>query len=284
MLRANRRQLWITCVATIALISTAFDSRRTEAAPIVFNGTGTNTTGGLSTNLAASAEFDVVNGNMLQVVLSNVGGDVLRPSDVLTAMFFSLAGVDPGTLTTVSAIIAAGSTVLNDPYPTDGNVGGEWGFEEGIVPPPEPPAEGIHLGDMGIGSAGLGYFGQANFNGPDLDPPTALNGMNYGLLSEADDVNTGNPQVISGSVKPFVKHSVVFLLANLPETFSLSDISNVSFQYGTDFDEPGFKYIPSDPPDDPDNSVPEPTSMALFGLTAFGMGIMRRRRNTANVA
>lgn len=64
-----------------------------------------------SGSLSATAVFDVVGGN-LQVVLSNVGGDVLVPADVLTALFFEIPNV--GALTPVSAVLTSGSTSVFD--------------------------------------------------------------------------------------------------------------------------------------------------------------------------
>ena len=59
-------------------------SMHTAATPVLFSGSS----GGLS----ATVSFDIV-GSQLQVVLSNTSiGDVLVPSDVLTAVFFNIAG------------------------------------------------------------------------------------------------------------------------------------------------------------------------------------------------
>src|SRR5258705_8249666 len=81
---------------------------------------------------AASANFTQISGN-LQVTLTNTyTGDVLVPTDVLTAVFFDISGSP--VLAPVSATLAAGSSIVNtincDVNPCAGatNVGGEWGF------------------------------------------------------------------------------------------------------------------------------------------------------------
>ena len=71
-------------------------------------------------------------------------------------------------------------------------------------------------------------FGQANLNGPNLEGPTALNGLEYGILPAgwiALDDNGG----VSGS-GGLIKNSVVFMIAS---TGPLTGVGNVTFQYGT---------------------------------------------------
>jgi hypothetical protein len=207
-----------------------------------------------SGNLAASADFTLNGpGTILTVVLTNTSpADVLVPADVLTAVFFS----SNGTLTSGTAILTAGSAVFFDAAPAGGVVGGEWAYGSGLSGAPLSATQGI-------GSAGFGLFGGPTFPGPDLDPPApSVNGMNYGILSAGDNLATGNAQVTGG--EPFIKNSVTFTL-NATNGFSLSSISNVSFQYGTALDEPNIK------------SVPEPASLMLLGAGLAAIGIWRRK-------
>ena len=138
------------------------------------------------------------------------------------------------------------------PQPT--NVGGEWVYNA-----------------SGISSAGFGLFGPANFNGPDLDPPTAANGLNYGITSAGDNPATGN-QAVTGGV-PLIKNSVVFTL-NVDESggeFFLNNIIGVTFQYGTALTEPHFTTT--------DITLPDGgMTLSLLGLALGSLGLVARRR------
>lgn len=214
---------------------------------------------------AATADFSIVNGGtQLQVILSNFGNDVMNPTDVLTGMFFDLANA---TLTPNSALLTAGSQVLFNSQPAGGNVGGEWAYGSGLSGAPGGATQGIS-------STGLGLFGNPNFNGPDLDPPLGLDGLNYGITSMADDPTTGNSPVTGGNKNgnnsnPLIQYSVTFLLdGTFAAGFDLdSDLSKVSFQYGTSLSEP--------------NLVTEPGTLAVLGFGLLTLALMRRRRGVA---
>ena len=228
-----------------------------EATPITFSGS--------SGSRSASAEFDIVGGN-LQLTLTNTSSsDVMVPTDILTAVFFNISG-DP-TLSRISAELANGSTVLFPPdnYPLgtvngDGVVGGEWAYKSGLSAPGK--------GTQGVSSAGFGLFGPSNlFPGTDLQPPTSPDGVQYGITSAGDNPATGNTPVTGTNA--LIKNSVRFTLGNLPQGFTLGLISNVFFQYGTDLSEPG---IVTDV-----EPVPEPATMLLFGCGLVGVYFLRKR-------
>ena len=215
----------------------------THNAPAAITFTGT------SGQMAAQATFDVVGGN-LQITLANISlFDVTAPTQgaaVLTAVFFDLSPTT--TLTPISALLPVGSTVLFGST-GGGNVGGEWAYEGGLVGAPGNTG-------LGVSSSGLGLFGQPNFNGPNLQPPSAVDGLQYGITSAGDDPFTGNAAVTGNNA--LIKHAVVFTLSGDPAFTTIEDyiISNVSFQYGTDLSEPNV----------PANSVPEPSTLALVVL------------------
>lgn len=214
---------------------------------------------GSSGDLSASVTFSASAG-LLTVTLTNTStADVLVPADLLTAVFFTLAG-DP-TVTPVSAMLASGSSVLFGPD-GGGNVGGEWAYADGL--------SGAPFGaDAGISSSGFGLFGGANLNGPDLAPPSAVDGMNYGILSAGDNPLTGNDQV-TGNI-PLIKNSVVFTLS-IPVDYELV-VTSVSFQYGTSLSEPNYPPGGGPPP------IPEPGTLVLLGSGLAGLGLLRRRKN-----
>jgi hypothetical protein len=86
--------------------------------------------------------------------------------------------------------------------------------------------------------------------------------VQYGIASGADNPGIGNAAVTGANA--LIQSSVVFTLGNLPVGFTLADISNVSFQYGTSLNEPN---IP----------VPEPSTMLLLGSGLLGLWGFRKK-------
>ena len=246
--------------AALAAMSIA----QTASAAIFF--TATN-----GSNLTASATFDIVGGK-LQVVLNNSSAfDVLVPSNVLTALFFNLSGGASQLGVAGGSATSNGPTFLNGAQVNTAgtNVGGEWAYA-GV--------SSVILGagtNAGISSSGFGLFGDANLNGPDLAGPPggAVDGLQYGITSTGDNLATGNGGVANNEI---TKHSVIFLL-NFAPGFSLAQISNVSFQYGTALGDPrNTCTVNCGGP--PANEIPEPGSAALAGLALLAAASVRRRK------
>jgi len=241
-----------------------------EAGPVTFSfGPTVNTIDG-TTLLSASAEFANVADN-LQITLTNTAtSDVVRPSDVLTAVFFDIAGGP--TLTRVSAVLPGDGFTSLGVITLAGNlvVGGEWGYN---------PAHGsgsiLGGGNQGISSTGVGLFGPADlFPGADLESPLSPDGLQYGIVSATDDPTTGNAAVTGGNT--LSGPSVIFTLSGLLAGFdpmAAGFITNVSFLYGTSLTDP--QYVPDEPPP---SSVVEPGTLALFGIGLAGIGFPRRRK------
>lgn len=203
-------------------------------------------------NLAASATFEASGGN-LKVTLTNTSlFDVLVPSDVLTALFFTIKGPSVPVLTPSSAILGIGSTTLFGSSDPGSVVGGEWAFGAGLAGAP-------HNASHGISSSGFDLFGAANFPGTNLQGPAAVDGIQFGITSAGDNPATGNTPVTGSNA--LIQNQVVFVLSGLPTGFDpASQIGNVSFQYGTSLS---------------DTNIPEPLTA---GFAAAGALFFRRRR------
>lgn len=204
-------------------------------------------------NLAASASFEAVGSSLVITLTNTAAADANVPAEMLTGIFFDISGA-PLALTRTSVVLAAGSIVLNDPQPAGGVVGGEFGYRGGLSGAPWGAA-------YGVSSSGLGLFGPPDlFPGPDLEPPTSPDGVQYGITTASDPGNNNN----GGASVPLIRNAVVITLGGLPSGFDpMARISNISFQYGTDLDEPNLL-------------VPAPGAGVLMGLGA--LALRRRRR------
>ena len=212
---------------------------------------------------SASAAF-AVSGSNLQITLTNTASaDAMAPTDILTAIYFDISGSLLG-LGRGSVVLAPGSTVYHGITDPGNVVGGEWAYVEGLGGAPSSAR-------YGVSSSGLNWFGPSDrFPGNDLEPPVSPDGVQYGITTAGDDMNTGNGGIDSSGL---IHNSVVVTLTGLPAGFDpLSRISNLTFQYGTAVTEP---QVPGNPGGSV--SVPLP-SAAGAGLATIGLVLSRRRR------
>lgn len=224
-----------------------------SATPITF-------TGGSGT-LAARVDFNVSGTNLIVTLTNTSSADVLVPTQVLTAVFFNIAG-NP-VLSPLSAVVAAGSNVLFGTTDPGNVVGGEMAYRRGLTGTSGSARQGIS-------STGLGLFGPGNrFPGNNLQGPASPAGLQYGLTSATDDPTTGNTPVTGTNA--LIRNSVVFTLAGLSLSFLLSDISDVSFQYGTSLLETSVAASPDN------RAVPVGSSWTLLLAGFVGIAWVRRR-------
>jgi hypothetical protein len=225
------------------------------ALPVTFTGS--------SGARAASSKFDAVGTNLVVTLTNTSSADPEGPADILTAVFFSITGSNP-TLTTSSAVLAAGSTVKANGGATDagGVVGGEWAYKAGIS---------AHGANRGISSSGLGLFAPSDrFSGTNLQGPDEPNGVQYGITTSSDAAANDNGGISSEGL---IKNSVIFTLGGLSAGFDPSvAITSVVFQYGTALTEPTVAGIRST------SAVPEPTSVVLLATLLAFTGVQVRRK------
>jgi len=234
---------------SLAFVLAILANTSTASADFVsFSGSGS---GGLS----ASVTFEVDGGNLIVTLTNTSSMDVMASNQVLSGVWFSL----PGSLTPVSADVNSGSVVNNN---TDAgvaafpDVSGEWAYKSGL---------NMSFGsNSGISSSGMDdEFGVGDlFSNNNLENPLSPNGINYGITSAGDNAATANGGL---GDEPLIQNSVVFVLSGWNENWSLSDIADVFFQYGTSQSEPR---IPA---------IPEPGTIILMTIGLVGVGIAARK-------
>jgi len=228
------------CLAVATIVTSASAAAPSE----VFSGS--------NQNFSASVGFELLGGGFLQVSLTNTfTGDTPDQAHVLTGVFFSGAnGLNP-----MSATAAAGSkqwsgTNFSAPF-SSSVLGTEWAYATS-------PAPGGAT--AGIVSSGYWTPGSGNF----ASPGDMLDGSAYGLLS----AGYAGSDLDGLQNRIYIQDAMIFVLSGF--TGSLSDIGNITFQYGTALSETSL----------PGPVVPEPGSITLLGFGFAGFLVYRRFKRT----
>jgi hypothetical protein len=256
------------------LVLCAFGATTQAAVTISGTGLGEN-----AEAVKAKAVF-TVSGNTLTIVLSNTSvAGTQNNGSVITGVIFDLQPDLAGTLTfnpTNNPTLTSGSDVYvhhdgsgnSTRVRIDNNtaLGGSYSSQ----------LNDTSLGDFGVSTTGANSIFSA-------DPITLGNGgADYGLVapntypagSHGDIFLTGNTGP-SKETLPLVQTSVTFVFT-FTGTLSEDQIVGANFLVGTNGDYfGGFR----EPPES-EHTVPEPASMAIWGLGVIGAGtLMHRRRN-----
>lgn len=270
----GRSGLWAPAAMLAALMQ--------FAVPAYAGATATYTASGLPAGLPATATAVFsVSGSDLLITLSASGGGTSSygPGSGLSGLFFDIAGAP--SLTPVSATVATGSTIVNTCSVVSctgvTNVGGEWGYQYSSGGFTSGPNAAYGIASSGYLSTGL-TKDIGNFNngsaGTNLDGPASLDGPNFELLPSGVTLSGGSGGLSS---TPVIESAVNFKLSGLGTTFSLADISNVSFQYGTSFSETNLAGGTGTTVTTDQSAVPEPASWTILVAAVLGLVTIRRR-------
>jgi len=231
-----------------------------KAQSVTYTATGPGDNHGETLNAAVT--FTVSNLDLIVTLSNTATFDANDAPDILTSVFFGIA--DDPKLTPVSADLAPGSLLLGRKVPVDfdGDVDGEWAYRNDLLKAP--------LGaDEGISSTSSKWFSKKYlFPGEAIRGAGPLSGIHFGLTTLNDLPPNDRSDIKNQNL---IQDSVVFTFAGLPEDFDLSEISDVSFHYGTALKPPDLEgQMPT--------TISEPNTIALVivGLLGALAGVRRK--------
>ncbi len=243
--------------------------------------TGSGTVNGQSAS--ASADFEIV-GNTLTITLTNTSPEASpgtdAPANTLTGIEFSFQNtrlnLTPVSAISTKAIFNAADCNVTACGGTNVNVGGEFGLDDGTT-----------AGITGNAIASSGYIttpgGAGNFNGPVLEDPTALDGIDFGIITAKDKSSDLNPKLQAVAL---IQDTVVLTLNGVGgDLANPGNLTSVTFLYGTSLGEGSLTGTCSGGsciiiPGGGGASSPEPATVGIFGTALLGLAAARRRKRS----
>jgi hypothetical protein len=229
---------------------------------------------------SAEASF-TISGTTLTILLTNTddadgAGAPTVPNQVLTGLFFNLG---TATFTNGTATLVDGQIIQTencDKNCNTNNVGGEFSYASGGVDWLDGTTQGISSSGYLNANTKMG-----NLNGPNLDDPKALDGINFGIVPLGWDPYSGNGGLDGVAL---VDGTVQFVLT-IPPGLKESDISNVYFTYGTSPGEgtltPTTSGSVTTGGGGTTGGVPEPATLGMLGLAMASLGYRLRKRRSS---
>ncbi|HVM61708.1 MAG TPA: XDD4 family exosortase-dependent surface protein [Verrucomicrobiae bacterium] len=250
---------------TLILFTFVTNSRAlTSPTSVTYTGSAnSNVKGEKGVVLKTIATFTVSNLDLV-ITLSNLStNDARTPSDILTAIFFD--SNTPLNLTRGSVTVPnPGNNIIGHRLPLgfDWDVSGQWAYN-GDLPDSAP-------GDYGLSSTKFTYFKKGSlFSDIKIPGTSPLSGPQFGITTLNDMM--ANDQ---GSIKNvgLIQNTVQLVLDGLPQNFTLADITDVTFVYGTNIKK-GISVAGQMV-----SQIPEPSTLSLVATGLVGALALVRSR------
>jgi hypothetical protein len=220
-----------------------------------------------------SVTFTLSNNVDLIIALSNISTNAPKvDNDILTAMFFDITPTLQQPLTPTSAMVTngPGSEITGPMYfGNDTIVNGQWAYR-GDLEPGSSKSKNAPPGTYGISSSSFSkLFGVSDlFSSAEvLNGTKPLSGVQFGLT----DLVALSPNAASNLKKTdLIQNTIDIVIEGLPSGFTLSDIGDVSFEFGTSIKTginiPGVLV----------GQIPEPSTIMLVAAGLLGAFTLTR--------
>lgn len=250
--KMKRSYGWLAAIGIVAIGVSIGPAK----ADLIISGTGTDSDGSA---LSATVDFSLT-GDVFQIVLTNNNVAKSQASVLTNIGFNAVPFPSPASMLPSSAGTAgltAGSSIVALGTPDSHTVGQEWAY---IVP------NGAASSGFGVGSGSGNLCGSAGCG-------DMLDGSAFGLVGTGTNLNQDGL-----TSRTYIENSVTIDIT-LPSssTFTLADITNVDFQYGTGNGEGNISCTVGGTCNTGGETIPEPGTLAILGMALLGMVAFGRR-------